>query len=109
MAQYQELSNKEEKWVTKPRQTLAGKFEKEVLITNAQVYTRKLNLPLCKFTLVILYQDQVKNYGAQSKMKMWKMLLEVVKRNTFSFFSVVSLVTCYGVFYLLFNVYVKKN
>ena len=45
MAQYQELSsNKEEKWITKARQTLAGKFEKEVLITNAQVYTRKPNL-----------------------------------------------------------------
>lgn len=42
-------------------------------------------------------------------MKMWKMLFEVVKRNTFSFLAVVSLVTCYGVFYLLFNIYVKKN
>lgn len=62
MAQYQELSNEEEKWITKPRRTLAGKFEKEVLITNAQVYTRKPNLPL--------YQDQVQNYGAQRKMKM---------------------------------------
>lgn len=37
------------------------------------------------------------------------MLFEVVKRNTFSFLAVVSLMTCYGVFYLLFNIYVKKN
>ena len=50
----------------KTKTNSSWEFEKEVLTTNAQVYTRKPNLALCKFTLVILYQDQVQNYGAQS-------------------------------------------
>ena len=54
----------------KTKTNSSWEFEKEVLTTNAQVYTRKPNLALCKFTLVILYQDQVQNYGAQSKIKM---------------------------------------